>query len=117
MNGSMPGFGWDVMNASWIWSMMWVMLPVMLVSIAAVIWAIVDVVRREDIDSGMKLVWIAIFFFLWIIGVMIYYIVGRETKGVLPGSRDTPIEILKRRYAKGEIGKAEFEEMKKDLGY
>lgn len=30
-------------------------------------------------------------------------------------SRETPLEIVKRRYAKGEITKEEFEEMKKDL--
>lgn len=42
-------------------------------------------------------------------------LVGRGQAGggkLLP---ETALELLKRRYAKGEIGKEEFERMKKDL--
>ena len=54
------------------------------------------------------LIWIAI------IGLVVWSVVA------LSGNRDnrqteTPIEILKRRYARGEISKAEFELAKQDL--
>jgi putative membrane protein len=56
--------------------------------------------------------------FMWIIllvliGVIIYLI---SSKGKLvQHDEETPLEILKKRYAKGEISKQEFEKMKKDL--
>ncbi len=31
--------------------------------------------------------------------------------------KETPLEILKRRYAAGEISREEFERMKQELGY
>ena len=51
-----------------------------------------------------------------LIAAVIYFIV-REARPKadqrLPG--ETPLDILKRRYAKGEIAKDEFEKVKKDL--
>lgn len=45
---------------------------------------------------------------------LIRYIQGSEKKH-LPPSSEEPLEIIKRRYAKGEITKEQFEQMKKDL--
>ncbi len=39
---------------------------------------------------------------------------GRHEGGQGP-SAETPLELLKRRYAKGEITREEFEQMKEDL--
>jgi putative membrane protein len=48
--------------------------------------------------------------------VVVYMLLKRqgELRSVDSG-RETPLEILKRRYAKGEITKEQYEEMKKDL--
>jgi len=51
--------------------------------------------------------------FLIIIGLLIYFLVhNRQTKD---GHSKTPLEILKERYAKGEITKEEFDKIKQDL--
>ncbi|MEK7487727.1 MAG: SHOCT domain-containing protein [Patescibacteria group bacterium] len=41
--------------------------------------------------------------------------VAGQTKGAHGGHDKTPLDILKERYAKGEINKEEFEAKKKDL--
>jgi putative membrane protein len=62
---------------------------------------------------GGMFMWII---FLIIIGLLIYFIVqSQKTKGQTPTLHESPLDILKRRYAKGEIAREEYERMKKDL--
>jgi putative membrane protein len=61
---------------------------------------------------GGMFMWII---FLIVIGLLIYFIVqGQKTKGQTP-TNESPLDILKKRYAKGEITKEEYERVKKDL--
>ena len=59
--------------------------------------------------------------FMWIIlliivGVLIYFIVqAQKTRGQTSTPKESPLDLLKKRYAKGEIAKEEYERMKKDL--
>jgi putative membrane protein len=58
------------------------------------------------------------FFWLIIIAVFLYLIFGRglARKPWEPGHpEDSALDILKKRYAKGEISKEEFEQMKRDI--
>lgn len=66
-----------------------------------------------DYGYGGILMWII---FLIVIGVAVYLIVqATKSKGLESPFRETPMEILKKRYAKGEITKEEFDKIKKDL--
>ena len=60
---------------------------------------------------GGIIMWII---FLVIIGVIVYFIINRE-KFIKRERDETPLEILKGRYAKGEITKQEYDKMKNDL--
>lgn len=56
-------------------------------------------------------------FWVLVIVALVYgvrWLAGRNRQGGDVGSR-TPLDILKERYARGEITREEFERMKKDL--
>jgi len=54
--------------------------------------------------------------FLIVIGLLIYFIVqAQKAKGRTPAQNESHLDILKKRYAKGEITKEEYERIKKDL--
>ena len=60
-------------------------------------------------------------FWIFVVGLIIWGIMtvvnsnrGQNDSGMYKSTNDA-LEILKRRYAKGEISKVEFERMKKDL--
>lgn len=54
--------------------------------------------------------------FLIIIAVLVYFVIQfLTTKGRPPIQNESPLDILKMRYAKGEITKEQYEQMKKDI--
>jgi putative membrane protein len=59
--------------------------------------------------------------FMWIIflimaGVIMYLVVqASKNKGADKIPHETPLEILKKRYATGEVSKEQFDKMKNDL--
>ncbi len=65
--------------------------------------------------------WFGWVFWVAIIGLIIYLVVNQGNKNrhvnIPPPypHQDSPLDILKSRYAKGEISKEQFEQMKKDI--
>jgi putative membrane protein len=61
----------------------------------------------------MIIFWIAV-----IVGIifLIRWVVTSTDKGSSSRGEDSALEILRKRYARGEINKEEFEEKKRDLG-
>lgn len=58
-----------------------------------------------------------IFWLLWIVGLILIVVWLVRRIGVENSRhRDTPLAILERRYAKGEIDREQFDRMKRDLG-
>ena len=53
--------------------------------------------------------------FVIIIALLVYFLVQASKKESEQISTETPLDILKKRYAKGEITKEEFEQMKEDI--
>ncbi len=62
----------------------------------------------------MLLFWILIIVAaVWLITTVVR---GNQTHVNAPGPVQTPLDILKMRYARGEITKEQFDQMKQDLG-
>ena len=52
---------------------------------------------------------------IWAVVALVQGVVQPGGSHVAPDQQDSALEILKRRYARGEIGKEEYEEKKRDL--
>ncbi len=65
----------------------------------------------------MNGMWIFPFVGIGVMLVMMFFVFNRGNfKNMYSDEKsDSPLDILKKRYAKGEITKEEFEEIKKDL--
>jgi len=65
-----------------------------------------------DMGAGMWIFWIVVLLVL----LFIIRLVIKGGTGQQDTKLETPLDILKKRYARGEIDKEEYESIKNDLG-
>ena len=67
-------------------------------------------------DWGYGLISMGLFvIFMVIVALVAVRLLRQHNGGMMGGHTNDPIDIAKARYAKGEIDKAQFEQLKKDL--
>ncbi len=65
--------------------------------------------------GGMWMIFPSLFFLILLILVPLFFWQRGCPFKTFKEESETPLEILKKRYAKGEISKEEFEQIKKDI--
>lgn len=67
-------------------------------------------------DGGIWMVFNMVFGILLMVGIVLLVAwVGQKALGTGSRTEESALEVLKKRYARGEISKAEYEEKKRDL--
>lgn len=66
------------MDSAEIIKLLPLIIPVFLLEMGLLIWALIDVIRRERVKGGNKVVWILIIVLVNIIGPIVYFLFGRE---------------------------------------
>ena len=54
------------------------MIPLILLELGLLIWALVDCLKRERVKGGNKVVWILVIVLVNFIGPILYLLLGRE---------------------------------------
>lgn len=68
-------------DAAWgMGAMMFVMAVLALLAVVVWIWALVDAIRNPGLDDTMRIIWVIVILFTWILGAIIYLIVGPSTQ-------------------------------------
>jgi len=58
------------------------LIPVIVIELALLIIALIDLVKRENVRGGSKILWVVIIVFIQIIGPVAYLLFGRQEKPV-----------------------------------
>ena len=59
-------------------SLLAVLLPLILIEVGLLAWALVDLVKREHVRGGNKLIWVLVIVLISTLGPILYLVWGRE---------------------------------------
>jgi hypothetical protein len=55
-----------------------VVIPLLLIQVGLIVWALVDLSKRERVKGGSKIVWVLVILIFELIGPILYLAWGRE---------------------------------------
>ncbi len=56
------------------------LIPLILIELVLLVVALVDLVKREHVRGGNKIVWVLVIIFINLIGPIVYLLLGRQEK-------------------------------------
>ena len=59
-------------------ALMAVLIPILIIEIGLIVWALVDLTKRERVKGGSKVVWVLVILLFEFIGPILYLAWGRE---------------------------------------
>lgn len=54
------------------------LIPIMLLELGLLVWALLDIIRRERVTGGNKVIWILVIVLVSTIGPIVYFLFGRK---------------------------------------
>ena len=55
-----------------------VLIPLLLIQVGLIVWALVDLAKRESVKGGSKVIWVLVILIFEFIGPILYLAWGRE---------------------------------------
>ncbi len=55
-----------------------VLIPIAAIQVGLVVWALVDLIRRDRVKGGSKIIWVLVILFFEFLGPIVYLAWGRE---------------------------------------
>jgi heme/copper-type cytochrome/quinol oxidase subunit 2 len=68
MNTAIPAIG----------PIMLLVFPIALIQIGLMVWALIDIAKRQYVKGNNKIVWILVVVLINIIGPIVYFLIGRQ---------------------------------------